>query len=85
MPLLLLNFILVYIVSRTIQELSEITSGLNELLQSSAQVGSKEDDQKPAEPCKTERGTVDSPEEVSPPTVETNEDLPSPSEGLIRE
>lgn len=68
--------------SQAIQELSEITSGLNELLQSSAQVGSRAEDQKPAKP-ETERGVVNSPEEVIPSSVETNETLPSLSEGLI--
>ena len=65
------------------QELSDITSGLSELLQSSAQARAKEQErEKEVAASKTERAATNTPPDETGPPVPGDRNLLSSSEGM---
>ena len=68
-------------VSQAMQELSDITSGLSELLQSSAQARAKEQE-KEAAASKTDGAATNTPPSETSPLVPTDRNLLSSSEGM---
>lgn len=69
--------------SQAIQELSDITSGLSELLQSSAQARAKEQEQeREAAASKTEGAATSTPPNETDPPVPGDRNLLSSSEGM---